>query len=93
MTAKSPNPDWPFAIKVSFVDAVSTTPWGCGGCVHAEWRSKTDTKGHYFVVADCRRGIQLPHGEPTEYCTARVSNIAEKSTGTVQVGSSKKAPV
>ena len=93
MTAKSPNPAWPFAIKVSFVDAVSATPWGCGGCVQAEWRSKTDAKGHYFVVAACRSGIHLLHGEPAEYCTARLSNLPEKAPVPVNVGSSEKAPV
>jgi hypothetical protein len=80
MAMKTPNPVWPFEVKVSFIDALSATPLGCGGCANAEWRSKTDAKGYYFVVAACRSGIQLLHGEPTEYCTARKSMLVPASS-------------
>jgi len=72
MALKKPNPVWPDDVQKAYLEALTATPLGCGSCTQAEWRSRRDSKGVYFVVGHCRASIQILNGEPTEFCTSFV---------------------
>ena len=73
MFCRLPNPDWPVSVKEVFVSIQGETPFGCGGCAHAEWVGRETNSSPpkiYFDVAICLAGIPIMNGEPQKYCTA-----------------------